>query len=91
MKDIGFVDRFPEFANADPHLVEMVQSEAMSELNRDVWGELYLAGVYFLAADKLARSPMGEPVRLIGENNKTTYGLEFERLCRSISMGARVA
>jgi hypothetical protein len=86
-----FLGRFPEFANAPLKLLEIALGEAKTELNPSLWGELYLTGVIFLAADKLARSPMGEPVRLVGETNKTTYGLEFERLCRTVSMGARVA
>ena len=85
-----FFTRFPEFIGTDPHLMEDVLSEARSELNREAWEELYLTGMMFLAADKLARSPMGEAVRLEGESNKTTYGLEFERLCRLVAMGARV-
>ena len=87
----AFLVRFPEFENTPTKLVQMALAEAKSELNHKIWGELYETGLIFLAADKLARSPMGEPVRLQGENNKTTYGLEFERLCRTISMGARVA
>ena len=86
-----FLRRFPEFRDADPCLIEMALAEAKKELNPKLWGELYQTGLMFLAADKLAMSPMGEAVRLEGSSNQTTYRLEFERLCRLISMGARVA
>lgn len=86
-----FLQRFPEFLNTDEELLNLVISESKNELNPNSWGAMYETGVFFLAADKLAKSPMGEPVRLDASSNKTTYALEFERLCRSISMGARVA
>jgi hypothetical protein len=85
-----FLIRFPEFGATDHKLIAMALAEAKHELNAKLWGELYDTGLMFLAADKLAMSPMGEPVRLEGSANQTTYRLEFERLCRLISMGARV-
>ena len=86
----GFLERFPEFDSADPKLVAQVIAEAQSELCPDIWGSLYEPGWLYLAADKLALSPMGESVRLEGSPNKTAYRLEFERLCRCVAMGARV-
>ncbi len=85
-----FFERFPEFDNTDPKLIERVMKEAQSELNPSAWGALYEPGWHYLAADKLALSPMGEGVRLEGSPNKTTYSLEFERLCRCVAIEARV-
>ena len=86
-----FLQRFPEFINTDEKLLILAINEAKNELNPNSWGPMYETGLFFLVADKLAKSPMGEPVRLDASSNKTTYALEFERLCRCISMGARVA
>lgn len=86
-----FLERFPEFEQVDVKLLTRIIDEAKMELNPMVWGQLYETGWQVLAADKLARAPMGEPVRLDASSNKTTYGLEFERLCRIAAMGARVA
>lgn len=87
----NFLERFPEFDQVDVKLLTRVIDESKVELNQKVWGQLYETGWQFLAADKLARAPMGEPARLDATSNKTTYGLEFERLCRISAMGARVA
>lgn len=86
-----FLQRFPEFLDTDKNLISLAINEAKNELSLKAWGAMYETGLFFLAADKLAKSPMGEPVRLDASSNKTTYALEFERLCRCISMGARVA
>ncbi len=85
-----FLERFPEFDQADEKLLSRVINEAKNELNPSVWGELYGPSWHYLAADKLALSPMGQPARLEASSNKTTYRLEFERLCSCVSMGARV-
>lgn len=86
-----FKGRFPEFDNTDQALLVRVIIEAQAELNPSAWRQLYDPGWMYLAADKLAMSPMGEAVRLDATSNKTTYRLEFERLCRCVAMGARVA
>ena len=87
----SFLERFPEYNRTDLKLLARVIQEAQNELDPNMWGALYESGWHYLAADKLALSPMGEPVRLEGTSNQTTYRLEFERLCRFVAIGARVA
>lgn len=84
-----FLERFPEFESTSPRLIELAIDEAKSSLNPDRWGRLYAQAWKYLAAHKLAVSPMGEPVRLEGSNT-TTYWAEYERLCRSMHLGALV-
>jgi hypothetical protein len=90
MSHINFTKRFPEFADTDPSLIEMALSEARSEINHEHFGDTFVLVVQYLAAHKLAISPMGENCRLEGAQEKTIYQLEYERLCKSASMGARV-
>jgi hypothetical protein len=85
-----FLQRFPEFEDTEAKLLEMALSEAQSEMNRNYWGELFDVASLYLAAHKLAISPMGEPSRLDGMAEKNVYQLEYERLCRSAFLGARV-
>jgi hypothetical protein len=87
-----FLKRFPEFdeKGIEPSLVELAIAEAQSEMNQKYWGELFEQGSHFLAAHKLAISPMGENCRLEASAEKTIYQLEYERLCKSAFMGAHV-
>lgn len=86
----NFVQRFPEFQDTEAKLVEFALSEAYSEMNRHYWGEIFDVASLYLAAHKLAISPMGEPSRLAGVQEKNVYQVEYERLCRSAFLGARV-
>ena len=86
----NFVQRFPEFQDTESKLVELALAEAHSEMNRHYWGGLFDVASLYLAAHKLAISPMGEPARLEGAKEKDVYQLEYERLCRSAFLGVRV-
>lgn len=86
-----FLLRFPEFQNSTNDYIELILDEAKAELNPNVWDKQYRAGVLFLAADKLALSPLGEPARLAPGDGMTTYRQEFERLRKIVSAGFLVA
>ena len=91
----AFLARFPEFAenldDGDKDVIALTIKAAETELNRSQWGELFEEGVFFLAADKLTRSRVGESLRDPDDAlAKSIYAVEFERLCRVVSMGARV-
>lgn len=90
-----FLKRFPEFEDekADGGKNTMVQTlaAAEAELNPDIWGNFYEEGVLYLTADKLMRCCIGEGQR--DQENptaKSLYAIEFERLSKIVSMGARV-
>lgn len=89
-----FLARFPEFAECqeqgDKEVIALTIKASEVELDPKVWGNLYEEGVLYLAADKLFRSRLGEPLR--GEETAPTsmYATEFNRLSRIVSMGARV-
>ncbi len=87
-----FLTRFPEFdeKGIKSTLIEMAIAEAQSEMNKKFWGELFEQASHFLAAHKLAISPMGESCRLEASQDKTIYQLEYERLCKSAFIGAQV-
>jgi hypothetical protein len=91
----AFLARFPEFtenlADGDKEVISSTIKATETELNRAQWGDLFEEGVLFLAADKLTRSRVGESLRDPDEPlAKSVYAVEFERLCRVVSMGARV-
>jgi hypothetical protein len=91
----AFLTRFPEFAESleegDKEVIALTLNAAETELNYNLWGNLYEEGVFYLTADKLMRSRLGEDLRDPDEPaEKSVYAIEFERLCRVISMGARV-
>ena len=90
-----FLARFPEFAgeleDGGEQLINLTLKAAGSELSLPLWGSLYEEGVLYLAADKLTRSRLGEALRDPDEPSaKSVYAIEFDRLCRIVSMGARV-
>ena len=85
-----FVKRFLEFADTEEHLIQMALYESQNEVSKEAFGSMHETAVFYLAAHKLAISPMGEPSRLDGVEEKDVYRLEYERLCRSAFLGARV-
>ena len=91
-----FLERFPQFAeeldDKGRALIALAIKEAELELNPNLWGELFEAGCFYLAADKLIQTPLGEQMRNPDNpTEKTSFAMEFERLCRCVAMGARVA
>lgn len=91
----AFLTRFPEFAESleegDKDMIALTLKAAEAELNRHLWGGLFEEGVLYLTADKLVRSRLGESLRDPDEPAaKSVYAIEFERLARIASMGARV-
>ncbi|TXG76758.1 hypothetical protein E6Q11_04110 [Candidatus Dojkabacteria bacterium] len=91
----AFMTRFPEFTESmedgDKELVMATLKAAEAELNPRIWGTLFEEGVLYLAADKLMRSRLGEALRDPDEPAaQSVYAIEFERLARIASMGARV-
>lgn len=90
-----FLARFPELVESlepgDKELIALTLKAAENELNHGIWGSLYEEGILYLAADKLMRTRLGESLREANEPAaKSVYGIEFERLARIASMGARV-
>lgn len=90
-----FMTRFPEFAetmeDGDKELVVATIKAAEAELNPRIWGTLFEEGVLYLAANKLMRSRLGETLRDPDTPAaRSVYEIEFERLARIASMGARV-
>jgi hypothetical protein len=90
-----FLARFPEFIDeledGGREVVNLTLKAAECELNPRVWGTLFDEGVLYLAADKLVRSRLGESLRDPDDPAaKSVYAIEFERLARIASMGARV-
>ena len=90
-----FLARFPEFSelieDGDKEMIGLTIKAAESELNPRIWGTLLEEGILYLAADKLMRSRLGETLR--DEDDpaaKSVYAIEYERLSRIASMGARV-
>ena len=87
----NFKKRFVEFEDTDVSLVEAVIKESQIEMNPKFWGkELFEMASHYLAAHKLSISPMGESARLDGVQEKNIYQIEYERLCRSSFVGARL-
>lgn len=90
-----FLARFPEFKDeldgGGKEAIMLTLEAAEQELNPRIWGGLFADGVLYLAADKLMRSRLGEALRdPTNPAAKSVYAIEFERLARIASMGARV-
>lgn len=91
----AFLTRFPEFTeeleDGGREAILATLKATESELEKGIWGELFEEGVFFLAADKLFRTRLGEQMREPNNpTSKSAYAVEFERLCKIVSMGARV-
>ncbi len=90
----AFLARFPEFAECqeqgDREVITLTLKASEAELEPKIWGKLFEEGVFYLTADKLFRSRLGEPLRGNETSPASMYAHEFGRLVRVVSMGARV-
>lgn len=87
-----FVIQFKEFAPLDQPYVQAFLDAAALEVPSAIWGAKQDQGIFYLAAHKLASSPMGNNARttVVSADNPTTYLAEFRRLVRQVSSGFRV-
>lgn len=94
MADINiFLKRFPEFDGQGKNLtlIKAKIDEATRRTDPTLASDLADDITYYLAAHLLAQSPMGQNAKLVAKDGSTTYGKEYKRLCRLVSMGFRVA
>lgn len=82
----SFTEKYPEFADTDPTLVESVLADALSELNEDVWGSKLDMGHGLLTAALLVQHPAAECVRIEGAPD-TRYWDRFTNLRCRVAMG----
>ena len=76
-----FVDRFPEFRETPPELVQWKLNEAERRTPASIWGhEAARDAQGYLAAHLLAISPYGRDARLQNDDGSTTYGTTRDRM-----------
>ena len=89
--DGDFVDRFPEFVEAEtayPGMITSCIASAQRRVDETVWGSTYQDGAMMLAAHLLAISPFGQNARLVAKDGSSTYLTEFERMRDEATFGA---
>lgn len=91
----SFVEEFPEFASPDyVAIVNARLATATLQTPADVWGDLRDAGISWLAADLISRSPQGRQLRLLngsaGGQDDSLYSAERQRLEGIVASGFRV-
>lgn len=90
----AFLSRFPEFGEQSLSVIDGALNEASRSVSPDVWGDVYLDGVSYLAAHLLATrtmqiglqvgTPSGSPVGLGFDS--TLYGQEYRRLLNALPL-----
>lgn len=78
---------FPEFEGADDSLVQAKLDEAVLALDERVFGARFDEAVRYRAAHTLAISPFGQNARLVAKDGSTTYGTQFDAVCRACAGG----
>lgn len=86
----SFRIQFPEFNNVDAALLTAHLNAALLEIDPVIWGAKADQGQMYLAAHKLALSPMGQSARLVSKDGVTTYLTHYKKLQLSVSSGFRV-
>lgn len=86
-----FVVQFPEFAGVDAGLLQAHLDAAALEIDAGVWRAKADQGTYYLAAHKLALSPLGNNAELVAKDGTTTYEKHYEKLKKQVASGFRVA
>lgn len=86
----AFKAEFPEFAPADDALVRAKLSDALEWCDPIAYGPLLKQGVYYGAAQLLAKSPSSRDMKLSTTDGKTIYDAVVDRLKRQVTAGYRV-
>lgn len=79
--------RFPEFENVPDPMISAALSDAVEEINFDIWKELTSQGHGLLTAHNLSNSPWGQGVKLVAKDGSTTYGARYAELRRIVACG----
>lgn len=82
--------RFPEFATAEPTLIQSAIDDAELMVDRDFYGTRADMAVKYYAAHLIATNPLGEMARLKKNEEPTTYLEQFNRIKYSTGAGCRV-
>lgn len=81
----AFRSRFPEFEEGSDGIVQACLDAAATELNATEIGASFDEAHGLLAAHKLAISPFGRAARMLNDEGKSTYEVEFQNvLSRSV-------
>ena len=76
----AFRSRFPEFEEGSNGIVQASLDAAATELNATEIGTAYDEAHGLLAAHKLAISPFGRAARMLNDDGKSTYEVEFSNV-----------
>lgn len=85
-----FLAGFPEFATADPGLVQAKLNAAILEVDVNATAPLTDQIIFYMCARKLAKMPTGNSAKLINKDGSTVYDDELARL-QSLVVGPCVA
>lgn len=83
--------QFPEFSTTPDVQVDAFLAAADLEIDREVWEDKADQGQGYLAAHKLALSPMGNNARMVAKSaadtlhGQTTYGVHYDNLVRQVA------
>jgi len=81
----------PEFAGVPDDYVQSHLDDALLTIDPEVWGTLADQGQRYRACMCMALSPQGQAAKLVDTKGVSTYSVQYEALCRTVSMGFRVA
>lgn len=85
-----FKVRFPEFVKVSDERIEDAISGAALECNEDQYRALYIEAVLFLAADRIASGPYGQPVKSKDAGVRNPYQQHYQRVQSLAGGGFRI-
>lgn len=81
----------PEFNGVVDTFVQSYLDDALLTIDPEVWGPLADQGQRYRACHTMALSPQGQAAKLVDTKGQSTYGVHYDALCQTVSMGFRVA
>lgn len=85
MNITDFRARFPEFRSTGDVQVLGALADATAGVSSEIYGHRASEAAGYLAAHKLATSPMGKSSRLEDDASQTTYWKELVRIRREVA------
>jgi hypothetical protein len=87
---VQFRARFPEFSLAENAYVQSFLTAAIARLDATAWpADMLVEGIGYLAAHLMALTPAGHTAGMSSQG-MSTYGREYDNLCRIVAGGPQV-
>jgi hypothetical protein len=84
-----FLETYPEFLAAPPAMIDRALADALEHVDADTFGTRLDVAHGLATAHLLALSPYAQEARIAGDDARTTYSVQLDRMRGVAAIGMR--